>query len=117
MSIGLRRLILWDYPRGAWPYDVFVGVIVAFIFLTPKEWFRDQPRLAHASQIASLPSQGERMFWIESELVTPIPKDRRIAELGKVLSARTGRRQTVIRIDTILDAEKEVKGYIAFVQP
>ena len=38
----LKRFILWDYPRASWQYDVMVGIILAFIFLTPREWFRDQ---------------------------------------------------------------------------
>ena len=44
MTGGLKRFILWDYPRASWQYDVMVGVILAFIFLTPRSWFRDQPR-------------------------------------------------------------------------
>ena len=117
VNTGLKRLILWDYPRGVWQYDVFVAIIIAFLFLTPREWFRDQPRLAHASQIASLPSHGESVFWIESELVTPIPEGQRLVRLGKILSARTGKKQELIRVEPILDAEKEIKGFMAFARP
>jgi hypothetical protein len=35
----LKNLILWNYERGTWPYDIFCLLIVAFIFLTPKPWF------------------------------------------------------------------------------
>ncbi len=35
----MKRLILWDYERGTWQYDIFCLLIVAFIFLTPKTWF------------------------------------------------------------------------------
>ena len=35
----LKNLILWNYERGTWPYDIFCLLIVAFIFLTPKTWF------------------------------------------------------------------------------
>jgi hypothetical protein len=35
----LKNLILWNYERGTWPYDIFCLLIVAFIFLTPKAWF------------------------------------------------------------------------------
>ena len=117
VNTGLKRLILWDYHRGVWQYDVFVAIIIVFVFLTPQQWFRDQPRLAHASQIASLPSHGESVFWIESELVTPIPENRRLHELGKILTVRTGKAQQLIRVEPILDAEKEIKGYMAFARP
>jgi hypothetical protein len=46
---GLKRFILWDYPRAGWQYDLMVGLILAFIFLTPRDWFRDQTR-GHASR-------------------------------------------------------------------
>ncbi|HEX6126807.1 MAG TPA: hypothetical protein VFZ23_15650 [Pyrinomonadaceae bacterium] len=35
----LKRLILWSYSRETSVYVVFCLLIVAFIFLTPKEWF------------------------------------------------------------------------------
>ena len=114
---GLKRLILWDYPRGVWQYDIVVAIIVGFVFFTPRGLFRDQPRLAHASQIASLPSHGESVFWIEPEMVTPIPEGRRLSELGKILSLRTGKTQELIRVEPILDSEREIKGYMAFARP
>jgi hypothetical protein len=114
---GLKRLILWDYERGVWQYDVICGVIFFFIVLTPRQWFRDQPRIPHASQITSLPSHGESVFWIETELVSSIPESQRLDQLGKVLTARTGKTQLLTRIEPILDSEQEIKGYMAFAQP
>jgi hypothetical protein len=40
----MKRLIFWDFPRGSVFYDLVVALILAFIFLTPAEWFRDQPK-------------------------------------------------------------------------
>jgi hypothetical protein len=114
---GVKRFILWDYQRGGWQYDVICAVITLFIFAAPRQWFRDQPRIPHASQITSLPSHGESVFWIESELATSFPESQRIDQLGKVLTARTGKRQELIRIEPILDSEQEVKGYMAFARP
>src|SRR5438309_1891400 len=45
----LKRFILWDFPRASWQYDLIVALILAFIFLTPRDLFRDQPRIPHAS--------------------------------------------------------------------
>ena len=57
---GVKRFLFWDYPRAGWQYDVMVGLILAFIFLTPREWFRDQPR---ANSIVMLPSEhGETVM-------------------------------------------------------
>jgi hypothetical protein len=114
---SLKRFILWDYQRGVWQYDVICAIITLFIFLAPRQWFRDQPRIPHASQVTSLPSHGESVFWIESELVSSFPENRRLDQVGKVLSARTGKTQRLIRIEPILDSEQEIKGYMAFAEP
>lgn len=117
MPSGLKRLILWDYPRGVWQYDIVCAAILAFMIFTPREWFRDQPRIPHSSQITSLPGHGEQMFWIEPELVASVPEARRLSELSRILTQRTGKKQVVVRVDPIMDAEKELKGYLAFGTP
>jgi hypothetical protein len=114
---GLKRFILWDYQRGVWQYDVMCAVIVIFIAFAPRDWFRDQPRIPHASQITSLPSHGESVFWVETELVSSVPEPRRLAELSRILTIRTGKKQVLTRIDPIYDSEQEIKGYMAFARP
>ncbi len=46
MANPFKNFILWNYERGTWQYDVFCLLIVAFIFLTPKQWFEKRERLA-----------------------------------------------------------------------
>lgn len=41
---GMTGTIFWSYERGSWPYDVMVVVIVMFVLITPRRWFRDQPQ-------------------------------------------------------------------------
>ncbi|MDP9170704.1 MAG: hypothetical protein M3N54_08815 [Acidobacteriota bacterium] len=118
MPPALKRLILWDYPRGVWQYDVVCAVILVFIAFTPREWFRDQPRIPHASQITSLPGHGEGVFWIDPELVSSIPEAQRLASLSKTLSVREGKPRQLLRIEPIFDdSEKELKGYLGFTRP
>jgi len=109
---ALKRLILWDYQRGVWQYDVMCGVIVLFIAFTPRTWFHDQPRIQYASQIS------DGVFWIEPELVNfSKPEAQRLTDLGKALTLRTGKQQKIVRIEPIVDSEKEVKGYMAYTRP
>lgn len=42
----LKRLILWSYSRETSVYVIFCLLIVAFIFLTPKEWFNGTDSVA-----------------------------------------------------------------------
>ncbi len=117
MGGSLKRFILWDYQRGVWQYDVICTVITVFIFFAPRQWFRDQPRIPAAAQITSLPSHGESVFWIEPELVESIPRSQQLDQVGKQLSARTGKTQRLTRIEPIFDSEQEIKGYMAFARP
>jgi hypothetical protein len=41
----LGRVVFWSFERGTWPYDVAVVVIVAFVLLSPRAWFNDQPEV------------------------------------------------------------------------
>jgi hypothetical protein len=112
----LKRFILWDYPRASWQYDVMVGIILAFVFFTPRAWFRDQPRIPTVSSIALLPSEkGNSVFFVNSELLTGVSDQERSAKLTEILQARTAnRRLVVIRVEPVLDSEGELEGYMAF---
>lgn len=115
----LKRFILWDFSRGSWQYDVMVGIILLFIFLTPREWFRDQPRIPHASSIAMLPSEsGSNLFWIDPELLKDVAEEARVNATTQILRARSGdNRITVTRLEPVYDSEKELEGFMAFTQP
>ncbi len=41
-----KKFILWEYSRETSVYVIFCLMIVAFIFLTPKEYFERRDRLA-----------------------------------------------------------------------
>jgi hypothetical protein len=40
---ALARVIFWTYSRGTWQYDVLCALILAFIFLTPRDFFSKPP--------------------------------------------------------------------------
>ncbi len=112
---GVKRFLFWDYPRAGWQYDVMVGLILVFIFLTPREWFRDQPR---ASSIVMLPAEhGSNVFWMDSEQLGGVPEAQRATRASALLKARTGKKYNVVRLEPIVDSEQEVKGYMAFTTP
>jgi hypothetical protein len=122
----LKRFILWDFPRGGWQYDVMVGIIVGFIFLTPRDWFRDQPRVPNATGIAVLPSEhGSSVFFIDKELLPDAEaasdadavREQQTAQATQALRSRLGSRLTVTRVKAIRTAEGELQGYMAFAHP
>ncbi|HYK18591.1 MAG TPA: hypothetical protein VEV37_11245 [Bryobacteraceae bacterium] len=111
---GFKRFVFWDYPRAGWQYDVMVGLILAFIFLMPRDWFRDQPR---PSSIVMLPSEhGATVFWMDSQQFSGAT-EADLAKASALLKARTGKKYNVVRLEPIVDSEKEIKGYMAFTTP
>jgi hypothetical protein len=48
----LSRTFFWSYERGSWQYDVAVILILVFVLLTPRRWFRDLPLVGMPSGTA-----------------------------------------------------------------
>lgn len=113
---SLKRFILWDYRRGSLQYDIMVGLILAFIFLTPREFFRDQPK---AKDVVMLPGDaGHAVFWIEPDLLEGYADGELTERVQSLIKSQAkGRRLELTRLEPIFDSEKEIKGYMAFAQP
>ncbi len=116
-SAGLgRRLVFWDFARATWQYDVVVGLILIFIFATPRDWFHDQPK---ASSVILMSSQnGSNNVFIAPSLLRNVPTSQRPFEAESLIHKRTGKRWHVVRVEPIRDeAEQEIKGFIAYTAP
>jgi hypothetical protein len=113
-----KRFVLWDYPRAGWQYDVMVGIILAFIFLTPRDWFRDQPRIPKASNIFLLRKEnGASKYWVPAGLVAGVSENQIPAAVTPSLQSLGDRRLTVTRVERVLDSEDEPLGYTVFTRP
>lgn len=112
---SFQRFILWDYRRGSVQYDIMVGLILAFVFLTPRAWFKDQPRPSSVTMLQT--AHGADAFWIDSEVLSGVPESERLARASQVVKNRTGRKENVVRLEPIVDSEKELKGFMAFTNP
>lgn len=49
---SVKNVLLWSYERGSWQYDVLCILILAFIFLTPSDWFH-KPHPASAPSVTN----------------------------------------------------------------
>jgi hypothetical protein len=108
-----RRLIFWDFPRATWQYDLVVGLILIFIFATPREFFQDQPKASGIVLMSSL--HGAKRIFIETDLLSNVPEQKRIQRAEALIHRRTGRNWRIERLEPIRDeAEQEVKGFIAY---
>ena len=110
---ALGRLIFWDFPRATWQYDVIVALILAFIFLTPRDVFRDQPR---AASIQMLPAQEGYM--IETKLLANVPEAEQPAKASELVNVRFKSHTTIVRVEPVFDeSEAEITGYMAYTKP
>lgn len=113
MTSVLKRVLFWDFPRASWQYDVIVVAILAFIFLTPRELFRDQPR---AQSIVLLPNDtpGVEVFYLEPKLLEETTESERFQKASQLLEQRDGKKLHLYRLTPIFDSEKEIKGFMAY---
>jgi hypothetical protein len=113
---GFKRFLLWDYPRASWQYDVMVALILAFIFLTPRDLFRDQPKPKHVVQVAA--EHGTSGFWVEPELLGNLPEASYFEAAQRIIRSQPGGKdRTVIRVEPIYDSEQDLRGFRVYTRP
>jgi hypothetical protein len=111
MMKGLGRLIFWDFKRTTWQYDVVVVAILAFIFLTPRQFFGDQPK---APSIAMLPAnQG---YLLEPGLLSSVPEADRPATATALVQKRFKTGVIVQRVEAVFE-DDTLTGYMAYLAP
>lgn len=110
----ITRTVLWDYDRGTVPYDVMVLAIVLFVFVSPRAWFSDRPRLTtgdHADTVEVVSDDrtaGIRVYRIDAHLLAPsdpVQLERRTHDfLGKNVESLRGRN---FRIENVKEHRSE----------
>jgi hypothetical protein len=107
---AIRRFIFWDFPRGSWQYDVMVGLILAFIFITPKTIFHDQPKPANVAILRN-------GFWIDPQVLNGVPESDVLSKASAAVNAKYKTHTTIVSVDPIYNDEQELEGYMAYVKP
>jgi hypothetical protein len=111
----MRKLIFWEFPRASWQYDVVVALILAFIFLTPRNLFRDQPRAAGISVVSDAGDQAA--FWFSPNLLEATPEAMRAEKARELLRKRFGRNFQTASVEELRGSEKELEAFIVRVRP
>lgn len=119
-SLGriLSKTFFWSYERGTWQYDVAVILILVFVLLTPRNWFRDQPESAGptaAGQVQLLSNDGNRQTYrVDARVLAP-PKFALQSDLHTALQQalpelRNGN-FSISRIEALRDEQGLVIAY------
>jgi hypothetical protein len=107
---AIRPAVFWSYKRGSWQYDIMVALILAFIFFTPRNWFRDQPQ---PQQIVMLQSEHDwAVFLVDPGLIRNPAPEQLEPELRRLLEQRAHRRISRLRTEPAHNAEGRLTGYL-----
>jgi len=71
----VSRIFFWSYERGSWQYDVAVILILIFVLLTKRGWFRDQPLVGlppNEAQVELLEKTGQtEVYRVDARALAP----------------------------------------------
>ena len=81
---AIARVIFWRFRRGSWQYDILCGLILVFIFLTPKSVF-DGSFFSESSEQAI--EQDREREVVEEKTVDSETQSEGVEETGIQLQA------------------------------
>lgn len=105
--------VFWTHDRGGLRYDIMVGLVLAFIFLTPRTFFRDRPSPPSDQQIVIL---EEGTYRLDASLLAREKHNLEDAA-RRLLETRTGKHVEVERLEPVLDDDGHLTAYEVWVKP
>jgi hypothetical protein len=101
-----KAILFWGYARNTWQYDVLCVLILAFIFLTPKNWFENSElRFRQGHQNMSAASS----MLVGTELIRPEMSRSEIEQRVRELTGRPEIRVSDVRPKQ--DAQGKILAY------
>jgi len=123
----LKSYIWWTYPRGSFPYDVMVTLILVFMFVSPRFIdFKDRPVetvALHSSEVlvkeaGQVGGSAQFIYQIRSDMPggpnPSLTEDDRRAAILRVIEPISGA-VTLEHYEPVLDAHGKVVAYNAWV--
>jgi hypothetical protein len=101
-----RKIFLWSYGRSTWQYDVLCALILAFIFLTPKNWFTGELKATFSHQNGSKAAET-LLFWPENRNINPDRQE--IERRARIITGRENLR--VKAVHEKRDSSGEIVAY------
>lgn len=114
LGAAFRPVVLWTYKRGAWQYDLICAAILAFIFLTPAEFFGDQPRPPVVQQVQRLTLAGDTtsVYWVDAKVLGEVAPEQAPNQIEALLRKRREEHVRVIEARPQLDPSGAISAYL-----
>ncbi len=115
------RSIFWAYERGSWQYDIICAVILAFIFLTPRSFFRDRPtlQLSDLRHVQGVIEVGRAKdgwhYLVDRRLVESLAPEKPEEAIREILQRRLRKPFTVKSVEPARDRNNVILGYTVVV--
>ena len=115
---GLLReiwgFVFWTHERGTFRYDIMVGLILAFVLLTPRGFFHDRPQSPRAQQIVAL-EEEQGLFQVDAALLA---REERNLEDGarRLLRAFTGKPVRIQRLEPVREPDGRLVAYKVWIE-
>ena len=124
----IGRILFWSHDRGTVPYDLLVIAIVAFVFLSPRRWFHDEPDngpLPQQTLVSCLPSASsgkELRCRVDAQLLFPPQRSPELQEKAhEILRTNAaelkGRTFQIEKIQPVVSEDGSVRYYDVYVKP
>jgi len=118
----LSRTLFWSYERGTWQYDAAVILILIFVLLTPRNWFRDQPQVgvplaSEQVQLVLFSDGGDRQeYRVDARVLappeqTPALQNELHQALQRALPDLHNGRFSITKIEAVRNEEGTVIAY------
>jgi len=97
-----------------------VILILAFIFLTPRDWFHDRPSAASASTpsdvVLLLNDKTEKIYRLQAALIDAKTDPSLEQGVRRILRRFTGKTVEITRIEPAVDSSGQVVSYEVWVR-
>ena len=115
----LQKIIFWAYARGTMQYDILCALILLFIFLTPRSFFRDWPvfnsprQFTYGDQIVDTYDQdGNPVMNVSTQLIPQNLDSAVVRTAARIQLQKTLNRSiSIADIKPILGENGETVGY------
>jgi hypothetical protein len=118
----LSSTVFWSYERGTWQYDIAVVLILIFVLLTPRSWFRDQPQVGIPAasdqvQLVLFSDDGHRQeYRVDARVLappeqTPALQNELHHALQRALPDLRNGRFSITNIEAVRDEKGTVIAY------
>ena len=112
---GIGSFIFWTHERASWQYDLKSALILAFIFLTPRQFFHDRPIPTEPRQVMELPAAQGTGYRVAARVLEGNARSLEV-NAEHVLAQVRGRPVEVLRMKPVLDSQGRVQAYTVWVQ-